>query len=640
MKFIYSILTITLLSLSAHAATIVVPAGGSLQNAVNSAQLGDTIIIEAGASYSNLFLPVKAGSAYLTIQSSRAAELPVGARVSPAQSALLAKIQSVIAAEPVIKTAPGAHHYRFIGVDLSTSTASLPVYDLVRWGEGRGEQKTLDSVPHHLSIDRSWLHGWDTQDVQRGVSMNSADSEVTNSSITDVHGVGFDTQCIAGWNGTLNARIVNNYLACAGENVMFGGADSASDAFIPSGIEIRANHFFKPMSWKVGDPSYAGKHWTVKNHLELKSAKNVVADGNVLENNWTDGQDGTMVLFTVRNQDCTAPWSTVQKVTFSNNTVRNATGGGINFLGKDNEAEPSYEDRPGHPKCSDPGESYGSVRGSDVLVHNNLFYDIKGAFTLLNGFYNITQTRNTHLQTWNLITLYGEPSQGFKRQDNLTIDHEYGIVGDGAGGGVTGLNKLAPGWVWTGDVIANPYDNGANYPPGNDYPTSLSLPADFRSPVAGKGADIDALLAAQSGTVVSVPTPSPTPSSTPTPTPQPSPVASPSPSPVPSPTVAPTPVPTPTPTPEPICAMTITTPVMSQWSSGVLRVNVVNSPAISYSISVKSDSGQLWVTPITPTGFVNVTSAIAEFNLQSKKKSTNVTVAGPCGSQSVMVVVR
>src|SRR6185369_7375944 len=148
---LFGILLILFAATAVNAATIVVPAGGNLQAAVNSAQLGDTIIIEAGATYSNLFLPAKTGTAYLTIQSSRASELTPGVRVPAGQSPLLAKIQSIVAAEPVIKTAPGAHHYRLTGVDISTSTAALPIYDLVRWGEGKGDQRALDAVPHHLS---------------------------------------------------------------------------------------------------------------------------------------------------------------------------------------------------------------------------------------------------------------------------------------------------------------------------------------------------------------------------------------------------------------------------------------------------------------------------------------------------------
>ena len=55
----------------------------------------------------------------------------------------------------------------------------------------------------------------------------------------------------------------------------------------------------------MGHPTYAGIHWSVKNLLELKMGRNVIIDGNVLENSWGDAQIGYAVLFTVRNQDGT-----------------------------------------------------------------------------------------------------------------------------------------------------------------------------------------------------------------------------------------------------------------------------------------------------------------------------------------------
>lgn len=84
------------------------------------------------------------------IQSSHASELPEGVRVSPVQSALFAKLQSRTPGEPVVKTVAGAPHYRFIGLEFSTNTARVKIYDLIRLGETRHEQKTLASVPHHL----------------------------------------------------------------------------------------------------------------------------------------------------------------------------------------------------------------------------------------------------------------------------------------------------------------------------------------------------------------------------------------------------------------------------------------------------------------------------------------------------------
>ena len=162
----------TLAALHARAATITVPAGGNLQGAINSAQLGDTIILQAGATYTGDFiLPDKSGSTYLTIQSSRVAELPEGVRVGPAQTPLLARLQSQWPASPIIIAAAGSHHYRFVGVEIATPTSSL-VYDLVRFGEAN---QTSAAVPHHFIIDRSYIHGHPTQEIQRGVTLNGAE---------------------------------------------------------------------------------------------------------------------------------------------------------------------------------------------------------------------------------------------------------------------------------------------------------------------------------------------------------------------------------------------------------------------------------------------------------------------------------
>src|SRR5215216_3405136 len=156
-------------------ATLVVPAGGNLQAAIDAAASGDTIILEAGATYRGPFiLPKKAGDSYITIQSSRASEIT--GRVSPSQSGLLAKLRYK-GAEPVIRTAPGAHHYQLIGLEISTFNASDFIYDLVRLGDTES-QTNLANVPHHLILDRLWVHGFQTQDLQRGISLNSAETSI------------------------------------------------------------------------------------------------------------------------------------------------------------------------------------------------------------------------------------------------------------------------------------------------------------------------------------------------------------------------------------------------------------------------------------------------------------------------------
>lgn len=543
------------------ASTINVPVGGDVQAAINSAGCGDTIILQAGAIYVQpITLPAKTCLLFnsdITIQSSRANELPEDKRVGPAQAHLLAWLQSNVNAEPVIKTAPGAHHYKFIGIRASTANEGVFVYDLIRWGDGRGTQKTLAQVPHHLVWDRGYIHGWPTQDVLRGVAANAAHWEVTNSYISDIHWVGLEAQAINSWNGPGPSKIINNYLEAAGENVMFGGADSAAPELMPADLEVRRNYMFKPLSWKVGHATYAGKHWTVKNIFELKAVKRAVVEGNLFENNWTDAQDGTAILFTVRNQECTANWSTVQGVTFRDNIVKGVEGAALNFLGIDNEATPEYiAANPDKCRGFDPAK-LGSERGTDALVTNNLFYDIKGGFMQLNGFNNLTVSNNTHFQNGNTITFYGKDvSQGFAYRDNVTTEKPYGVRDESGTQGIAALEKSAPSSTFTGNVMAHPPLGSESWyfpmPSGNEYPPGLTIGTDFRTPYVGKGANIDQLLAAQAGVVSGpIPVPSVSPSASPSIQPSPSATGTVAPLPSPTPTQAPLPSPTPTSTPTP-----------------------------------------------------------------------------------------
>jgi hypothetical protein len=255
---------------------------------------------------------------------------------------------------PAITAAPGAHHYRFIGVEVTVAPEVAVTYNLIELGNRPASPAQL---PHHLIFDRVYVHGTPHVNLRRGIALNSAWTAIIDSAIADVHEVGADSQAIAGWDGPGPYKIVNNYLEGAGENVMFGGADPSIRDLVPSDIEIRHNHFFKPLAWRIGDPGYAGRPWTVKNLLELKNARRVLIDGNLFEHNWAHAQAGTAIVFTVRNQDGTAPWSAVEDVTFTNNVVRH-TGAGVGMHGIDG--------KPSRPT-------------KRLLIKNNLLDDVSGA---------------------------------------------------------------------------------------------------------------------------------------------------------------------------------------------------------------------------------------------------------------------
>jgi hypothetical protein len=146
--------------------------------------------------------------------------------------------------------------------------------------------------------------------------------------------------------------VINNYLEAAGENVMFGGGHSLFGAEgTPADITIRRNHLFKPLKWWREHPSSDGSRWTVKNLLELKMAKRVVVENNILENSWPHAQIGYGIVLSPTNDINLDPWATVEDVTIRNNVIKNVTIG-LAFT------------RPG---------PYPTLPVSRVTVTNNLF---------------------------------------------------------------------------------------------------------------------------------------------------------------------------------------------------------------------------------------------------------------------------
>ena len=81
-------------------------------------------------------------------------------------------------------------------------------------------------------------------------------------------------------------------------------------------------------------PTTAGQKWTVKNLIELKNAKLVLIEGNVIENCWKADQKGYAVLFTPVNLGLSAWTASVQDIVFQYNTVRHV-GAGVQVNGRD-----------------------------------------------------------------------------------------------------------------------------------------------------------------------------------------------------------------------------------------------------------------------------------------------------------------
>lgn len=296
---------------------IPVGSGDNLQAALDAAAPGDVLALDAGATFTGVFtLPPKSGVVTVTTN----APLPER-RLGPADAALLPTLRS--GSYESVLTGTGATHWRLDGLRFEANT---------------GGHETLIALHEavDITLDRILFVAPEATGQKRAVLGNGQSITLTRSHLAGIWTDGADSQAFAAWDGAGPYTLVDNYLEAASENILFGGADSASADRIPSDILIADNHLTKAVAWQ-------GQAKVVKNLLELKCARRVTIRHNLLENCWTDAQTGFAVLFTVRNQDGRAPWSTIEDVLFDGNTIRNSENG-INISGTDDE-RPSAQAR-------------------------------------------------------------------------------------------------------------------------------------------------------------------------------------------------------------------------------------------------------------------------------------------------------
>src|SRR6185436_20877459 len=126
---------------------------------------------------------------------------------------------------------------------------------IISLGVGDATQTTVEQAPYALVVDRVYVHGDPLVGQKRGIALNSRDTDIVNSYVTECKAIGQDSQAIGGFNGPGNYRIENNYLEGATENVLFGGADPPIPNLVTTDVTFRHNHLPKPLAWR--DPIVA-----------------------------------------------------------------------------------------------------------------------------------------------------------------------------------------------------------------------------------------------------------------------------------------------------------------------------------------------------------------------------------------------
>jgi len=349
----------TMASTPAPGGVTMVSAGASLQNALNSANCGDTIELAAGATFTgNVVFPAKGCDDlhWIIVRTSApdTALPPEGRRMLPCYSGVgsllgrpafscpggvthtLARVVDPVAstggAGP-ISFAPGASHYRLVGLEITRTPGGGADYLLV------GAKGTAD----HIILDRVWLHGSPQDDNVAAFDMDGMsyaaliDSYANDFHCTAVVGVCTDAKVVGGGLSQTQDgpyKIDDNFLEASGEGVLFGGGAAA---FAPADIEIRGNRFYKPLIWMTGQPGFtggaSGQPFIVKNHLELKNAQRVLVEGDIFENVWGGfSQVGFSILLTPKNQAGAngtniCPLCLVQDVTIRYNKISHSGEG-------------------------------------------------------------------------------------------------------------------------------------------------------------------------------------------------------------------------------------------------------------------------------------------------------------------------
>jgi hypothetical protein len=417
---------------SAAGRTVSVPAGGDLQAAIDDARPGDVIVLEAGAAFvGNFTLPRKSGADWIVIRSAAQRNFPpAGSRVSPADTKLLPKIITPNA-NPALAAAAGAHHFHLVGVEIAAAHGARPVETLVRIGGASGEK------PADIIVDHCYIHGDPAGGVARGLALDGERITVIDSYLSEFREASSSRAITADGRGPF--KIVNNFLAAAGENVVFGAAPDA----VPADIEIRGNYFHKPLAWKRDGA-------TARNLLALHSAQRALIENNVFENNWSEDAAGFAVVFAAGEQSAVP---TLQDITFRKNVVRRS-GAGIAVMGQ-------TPDLPGR-------------QTRRVLIQDNLFEEIGGApwggsgvlFQVVGGTADVVIDHNTGLQNGKAIVTDGATHSGFVYQNNITLDNQTAA----ALGYGDAWSARFPGYVFARNVLTG--GSPAAYPAENFYPSS------------------------------------------------------------------------------------------------------------------------------------------------------------------------
>jgi hypothetical protein len=476
-----------------------VNAGSNLQAALDQAACGDTLALEAGATFTGRFvLPQKNcdDSHWIIIRTSAESELPAeGTRLTPCYAGLASlpgrpDFHCTVAKNVLAKLvfegksgdgpavfASGANHYRLEGLEITRADSENSITALI--------SPEVRSGANHIVLDRVWVHGTAQAETTRGAYLSGISyAAIVDSTFTDFHCVAVtgacgDSQAIGGGGGEIPSgpfKIVNNFLEASGENIMFGGGYAT---VTPTDIEIRHNYLFKPLIWKANQPGFvggvSGKPFIVKNLFELKNAQRVLFEGNLLDNSWGGaGQTGFAIVLTPKNQTPNVcPLCRVTDITLRFCKIRHMASA--------------------MDISNDPSDSGGiATAGERYSIHDLVFEDIDGDAYKGFGLFAVVLARAPQMRDVKIDHITAFPHRVFMNvagardkplPTNFSITNSIFTAADRevtSGGGAQncafGMVQLGPEAVFKSCFNAMTFKNNVIIGPIKQWPSGNSFP--------------------------------------------------------------------------------------------------------------------------------------------------------------------
>jgi len=464
--------------ISARAATISVPNGGDFQGALNAANCGDLIVLQAGASYSgNFFLRYKSACAnadadYITITTSNIAGIPAaGTRITNQYGSSMPKLIAN-SSLPALEAEANAHHYRLVGIEITNTGGAVFTPELVLIGaRSSGANIPFLNHAHHITFDRCWIHEATNDSftpdgtittADRGMDINATDITIKECRIagfrTFLPGGNLDLEAsnaILFPSSALRVNVTNSFLEAWFAPIFFGGSGgespnvaTLSQVTFDSGTHAGTARFSTVQNLGLGDlvafrttggrtPATNSAHSNEAVIFQVGKVTSITANvvGFISWGSYDGNLAGGNPLLQAPDSPGQAQWNGYlnQDITISRNTVM------LNF----NSAEQVWLQKGGSPTTQPRSTqtSTGSApkgfmeikMAKNVTIDGNVFDGWMDSITLTArnqggtltsggfpwaGLFNVTITNNwfKHVANWDRI--YSSPVGGPLLQDN------------------------------------------------------------------------------------------------------------------------------------------------------------------------------------------------------------------------------